>query len=153
MIILAPLPIDRRCSAQSRQDEKRAGDIEWGGIMSLTETSEADPVALEGGSNNAPPPSKSDCDSNLVLLAGAPPGFRTQNLRIKRSNILVQLVLARPLSWCFIRPAVYRMVPNPSDYAQLATQLGTKIQSTGFRNGHRAQRRTKYTRFGSIQSS
>ena len=72
--------------------------------------------------NQRAPPS---VHSDLVLL-GAPPGFRTQNLRIKSPENIVQVMLAYPLTWCSVRPSVYRVVPNPSGDRQLATKIGTK---------------------------
>ena len=42
------------------------------------------------------------------------------------------------------------MMPNPPDTAQLATQLGTKIQSTGFLSGLLAQALDTADRFDSI---
>ena len=63
------------------------------------------------------------------LLLCAPPGFRTQNLRIKSPRRIVQNVLDSPLSWCFVGP--YRPSgPLKSSLVTVVRPRGSRQQPT-----------------------
>ena len=59
-------------------------------------------------------------------VCGAPPGFRTQNLRIKRRRIIVPVVSPSPVTCGFFRCCVHLVCQSPVFNTSFATEFGTK---------------------------
>ena len=68
---------------------------------------------------------KTGCE---LVLRCAPPGSRTQNLRIKSPAQPVRPVLSSPQTRGFVRNSVQGMLPNPPQSGEFVANLVARLQ-------------------------